>query len=62
MGISPDYQVHISKKILEERDGPMLRHGLQELDGSRIILPTRAADRPDRDRLAQRFEKWGRVG
>jgi len=61
MGISPDYQVHISKKILEERDGPMLKHGLQELDGSRIILPARAADRPDRDRLAQRFDKWGKV-
>jgi putative restriction endonuclease len=58
LGISPDYAVHISRKVLEERDGPMLRHGLQELDGSRIILPTRAADRPDPERLARRFERW----
>jgi hypothetical protein len=26
----------------------MLRHGLQELDGTRIILPARPIDRPDR--------------
>jgi putative restriction endonuclease len=58
LGISPDYEVHISKKVLEERDGPMLRHGLQELDGTRIILPSRNADHPDPDRLARRFERW----
>jgi putative restriction endonuclease len=58
LGISPDYQVHISKKVLDEHDGPMLKHGLQELDGSRIVLPARAVDRPDKDRLAHRFERW----
>ena len=58
LAISPDYTVHISRKILEERDGPMLKHGLQELDGGRIVLPARSADHPDRDRLASRFESW----
>ncbi len=58
MGISPDYEVRISRKILEEHDGPMLRHGLQELDGTRIILPAKAADRPDPERLASRFDRW----
>jgi putative restriction endonuclease len=58
LGISPDYRVHISKRILDEHDGPMLKHGLQELDGTGIILPSRSAHRPDRDRLAHRFEKW----
>jgi putative restriction endonuclease len=58
LGISADYQVHISKKVLDEHDGPMLKHGLQELDGSRIVLPARAVDRPDKDRLAHRFERW----
>ncbi len=62
MGIDPDHVVHISRKVLEEHDGPMLRHGLQELDGSRIVLPARAADRPDRERLAQRFELWKQAG
>ena len=58
LGISPDYSVHISRKVLEEHDGPMLRHGIQELDGTRIILPARSIDRPDPDRLALRFERW----
>jgi putative restriction endonuclease len=62
LGVSPDFEVHIRQDILEERDGPMLRHGLQELNGSRLVLPSRTTDYPDRDRLAERFERWRRVG
>lgn len=62
LSISPDYRVYISKRVLEEHDGPMLRHGIQELDGSSIFLPARPADRPDRDRLAYRFERWRAAG
>ncbi len=62
MGIDPDHVVHISRRVLAEKDGPMLKHGLQELDGSSIILPARAAERPDRDRLARRFELWKQAG
>jgi putative restriction endonuclease len=58
LGISPDYRVRISRRVLEERDGPMLKHGLQELDGSHIVLPVRPVDRPDPERLGHRFEKW----
>jgi len=36
----------------------MLRHGLQELENSKLILPSRIADRPDRDRLALRFNRF----
>ncbi|MGD0726795.1 MAG: hypothetical protein ABSB63_14690 [Spirochaetia bacterium] len=36
----------------------MLRHGLRELDGTRIILPVRPIDRLDPDRLARRFGRW----
>jgi putative restriction endonuclease len=56
LGIDPDCRVHIRGDILEERDGPMLLHGLQELDGSHLALPGRPRDRPDRERLARRFE------
>jgi len=62
LGITPDYQVRIRKDILEEHDGPMLRHGLQELDGQRILLPPHRRDHPDRDRLAERFALWGKTG
>ncbi len=56
LGIDPDAQVHIRLDVLEERDGPMLRHGLQEVHGSRLILPRAADLKPNRDFLAERFE------
>ncbi len=56
LGIRPDYQVEIQSDVLQEVDGPMLKHGLQELHGAKLILPTKVADRPDPDRLEQRYE------
>jgi len=58
LGIDPDYSIHINKDLLEERDGPMLQHGLQEMHGSTIIVPTTRADRPNRERLATRFAEF----
>jgi putative restriction endonuclease len=62
MGIDADHVVHISRRVLAEKDGPMLKHGLQELDNRPIVLPARVADRPDRARLAERFARWQRAG
>ena len=56
LGIDPDYIVHIRADILLEKDGPMLKHGLQELNATRIRIPRRVEDRPNRDFLAERFE------
>ena len=39
LGISPDYDVAIREDVLQEIDGPMLKHGLVEMHGTRIILP-----------------------
>jgi putative restriction endonuclease len=58
LGVGPDYHVRIRADILEEHDGPMLRHGLQELDGSSLILPGHAKDRPDRERLEVRYQQF----
>lgn len=58
IGISPDYTVHVRRDVRDETDGPMLPHGLQELHESRVALPNRRADRPDRDRLAWRYERY----
>jgi len=58
LGISPDYTVHLRRDLLDEIDGPMLKHGFQELDLTNITLPKRKKDFPDRDRLAERFEKF----
>lgn len=54
----PDYRLHVRRDILEELDGPMLRHGLQELHGGTLILPRRVVDRPNREYLAERFEEF----
>lgn len=58
MGISPECVVEINGRLLEEVDGPMLRHGLQEMHGRPLVIPTRQQDRPDPDRLEQRYVKF----
>lgn len=58
LGISADYVVHINQALLDERDGPMLKHGLQEMHGKPLQLPESRKERPDRDRLETRFRKF----
>lgn len=62
IGITPDYTVEVNADLLHETDGPMLRHGIQELHGGKLILPRAAVKRPDRDRLAWRYERFRRAG
>ena len=62
MGISPDFKVEIRHDILQEVDGPMLRHGLQDLHGRLISLPSKATDKPDPARLEERFERFRAAG
>ena len=57
IGIDPDYRLHVSERLLGQHDGPMLK-ALTRLAGGTIHLPNRAKDRPDRDRLAWRFERF----
>lgn len=56
VGINPDGVVHIHARLLDEIDGPMLKNGLQHFHGAYIVQPLRPEDRPDRERLATRFE------
>jgi putative restriction endonuclease len=56
LGITPGYRVEINRTLLEEVDGPMLKHGLQEMHGGVIDLPARTSEHPDRDRLAARYD------
>ncbi len=58
IGIDPEGVVHIDKRVLKERDGPMLREGLQGFHGARILKPRRQEDRPDPERLAIRFDRF----
>lgn len=59
LGVSPDYSLAIREDILEEIDGPILEHGLKRLHGTSLqVIPRAVRDRPDRDRLARRFETF----
>jgi putative restriction endonuclease len=59
LGIRPDYTVEIHQRLLDELDGPMLRHGLQDHhDRPLMRLPRRRADRPDPARLAERYAEF----
>ena len=54
-GIRSNYRIVVKPDILEEKDGPMLRHGLQEINDRKIIVPRQPSKRPDPERLEQRF-------
>jgi putative restriction endonuclease len=56
LGVRPDLVVEIRSDILEERDGPMLRHGIQEMAGTQLGVPRAQQDRPRRDFLEERYE------
>jgi len=58
LGVRPDLIVEVRRDILEEVDGPMLRHGLQELHGSRLIVPRSVEHRPRPEFLEARYERF----
>lgn len=59
LGIRPDHVVEIHHRLLDEIDGPMLHHGLQEHHRRRLMnLPKRRADLPDPDRLILRYKAF----
>lgn len=63
LGVRPDLVVQIRRDILEESDGPMLRHGLQDVHGQPLsVLPTRQADQPDPGRLELRWDAFQKAG
>ena len=55
LGIHPDYVIKVRKDVLEEEDGTMLIHGLQNLNHKRIILPMQAQLAPDAALLERRY-------
>jgi len=58
LGVDPNFRVHIRRDVLDEEDGPMLLHGLQELHRALISLPRAVVHRPNRDYLAERFNSF----
>jgi putative restriction endonuclease len=60
--VNPDYQVEVRPDVLQEEDGPTLRHALQGLHGGRIELPRHRAERPDRELLEERYARYLAAG
>lgn len=63
LGVRPDLVVEIREDILQEEDGPMLRHGLQDLHGRNLlVIPRSKGLRPDPSRLEERYVQFKRAG
>jgi putative restriction endonuclease len=58
IGVHPDLSVHVRRDVLEEIDGPMLRHGLQGFHGAKLFVPRPEALRPNPRFLAERYEAF----
>ena len=58
IGVRPDLIVEVRGDILEEEDGPMLRYGLQSMNGVKLGTPRIPKARPDAYRLEERYEQF----
>lgn len=55
LGVRPDLKIEIRDDILHEKDGPMLKHGLQDMHGGQLLVPRRHELRPASDALGARY-------
>lgn len=62
IGITPDFKIQVREDILQEIDGPMLKHGIQEMHGNKLILPRSVASQPNKDWLEERYQVFKRIG
>jgi putative restriction endonuclease len=58
IGVRPDLVLDVRRDILAEIDGPMLRHGIQEMNGIRLTVPSQRAARPRTENLERRYEEF----
>lgn len=62
LGVRPDLGIELRLDILEEIEGPMLVHGLQGFQGTKLIVPRREELRPNPEFLAERYEMFKKAG
>lgn len=62
IGVTPEYKIEVREDVLHETDGPMLKHGIQELQNAKIILPNDKNAWPDRERLAIKYSRFRQTG
>ncbi len=57
VGITPDYEVRVARRLLDDQDGPMLEL-LKEFHQTPIVVPVRRSWLPDRELLGERFARF----
>lgn len=57
IGSDPDFRIHVSERLLSQKDGLMLE-ALKGLHKGKLHLPRRPQDHPDRGRLEMRFRDF----
>jgi putative restriction endonuclease len=62
LAVRSDYRVEIRSDVLEETDGPMLKHGLQGLHLQLITVPSDVASQPNREALESRYQRFLDLG
>jgi putative restriction endonuclease len=62
VGVRPDLVLEVRHDVLAEIDGPMLQHGLQGLQGSRLVVPHAVTNRPNPSSLEERYELFRQAG
>jgi putative restriction endonuclease len=58
ISVRPDYVIEVRSDVLNEEDGPMIKHGLQGMHEQRIQLPTRPRHQPDQGLLERRHRRF----
>ena len=62
LGIDPTLTVRIRHDILGAIDGPMLRHGLQDMHNQPLlVVPKGRHSKPDQVRLEERYAEFVRA-
>jgi putative restriction endonuclease len=60
--IDQNYLIEVRRDVLDEADGPMLRHGLQGFHGAQLVLPRPDTLKPRRDFLDERYAWFKKAG
>ena len=58
LGVRPDHIIEVRSDVLHEQDGPMLQHGLQDLNNQKLIVPSRKIHHPNPELLLRRYERF----
>ena len=55
IGVDPKYQIHVSKELLDRKDGPTLE-AIKALNERKLHIPRKLNERPNPEALAQRYD------